>query len=386
VILVEGAPVVVHERVAGPGLGDQHHHGVRQRIAAAHQELEGVVEAGGVGLALVGDRPDLGDVVAEELGIDRRLAGRHPVDVATQRVDLAVMGDHAVGMRELPGREGVGGEALVHERNGALEALVLQVGIVVPELAHEHHALVHDGARGQADGIVAGGAPVLHVVDGVGDDLAGQEQAALERLLVVHSLALADEDLAVQGLGRLHALAEVARIHRYVAPAQEVQALIRDGLADDLLDELEALRVARHEQVADAIFALLGQPDAELGAFGREEAVRDLDQDAAAVAHLRVCAHGAPVVEVEENLQALLDDAVGPAVLHVGDEADAAGILLMGRIVEPLGSGQSRIAPHLDRIRCGRAGRGFGSGALGGRVAHIRSSHPNTSSGCLRRF
>ena len=72
VVLVEGAPVLVHERVAGPGLGDQHHHGVRERVAAADQELEGVVEAGGVGLALVGDRPELRDVVAEELGIDAR--------------------------------------------------------------------------------------------------------------------------------------------------------------------------------------------------------------------------------------------------------------------------------------------------------------------------
>ena len=135
VVLVEGAPVLVHERVAGPGLGDQHHHGVRKRIAAPHQELEGVVEAGGVGLALVGDRPDLRDVVAEELGVDRRLAGRHPVHVAAQRVDLAVVGDHAVGVRELPAREGVRGEALVDESESALEARVAQVRVIAAELA-----------------------------------------------------------------------------------------------------------------------------------------------------------------------------------------------------------------------------------------------------------
>jgi hypothetical protein len=63
----------------------------RERVAAAHQEFEGVVEAGGVRLALVGDRPDFRDVVAEQLGIHRGLPGRHPVDVAAQRVDLAVM-------------------------------------------------------------------------------------------------------------------------------------------------------------------------------------------------------------------------------------------------------------------------------------------------------
>jgi hypothetical protein len=113
VVLVEGAPVLVHERVARPGLGDQHHRGVRELVAALDEELEGVVEAGGVGLALVGDRPELLDVLAEQRALDGGLAGRHPVDVAAQRVDLAVVGDHPVRMGELPRREGVGREALV---------------------------------------------------------------------------------------------------------------------------------------------------------------------------------------------------------------------------------------------------------------------------------
>ncbi len=48
------------------------------------------------------------------------LARAHPVDVAHHGVDLAVVADHAVGVRELPAREGVGGEARVHERHRAL--------------------------------------------------------------------------------------------------------------------------------------------------------------------------------------------------------------------------------------------------------------------------
>ena len=124
VIFVEGAPLLVHQRIAGPGLRDQHHHRVGERIAALHEEFERVVEAGGVRLALVGDRPQLRDVVAEQFGVDARLPRRHPVDVAAQRVDLAVVRDHPVGMREAPGRERVGGEALMHERERRLEARV----------------------------------------------------------------------------------------------------------------------------------------------------------------------------------------------------------------------------------------------------------------------
>ena len=67
-----------------------------------------------------------------------------------------------------------------------------------------------------------------------------------------------------------------------------------------------------------------------------EEAVRDLDQDAAAVAHHRIGADGAAVGEVPEDREPLLDDGVRLHVLHVGDEADAAGVLLVLRVVESL--------------------------------------------------
>ena len=115
VIFVERAALLVHQRIAGPGFGNQHHHGVGHGIAALNQEFERVVETGGVRLAFVGDRPQLGNVVAEQRRGDRGLARRHPVDVAAQRVDLAVMRDHAIGMGQLPRREGVGRESLVHE-------------------------------------------------------------------------------------------------------------------------------------------------------------------------------------------------------------------------------------------------------------------------------
>ena len=121
VIFVERAALLIHQRIAGPGFRNHHHDGMRQRVAALHQEFERVVEAGGVALALIGDRPQPGDVLAVEFGMHRGLARRHPVDVAAQRVDLAVMGDHPVGMRQRPGREGVGREALMHQRQRALE-------------------------------------------------------------------------------------------------------------------------------------------------------------------------------------------------------------------------------------------------------------------------
>ncbi len=86
-----------------------------------------------------------------------------------------------------------------------------------------------------------------------------------------------------------------------------------------------------------------GQLETELGAFGGEERVRNLGQHAAAVAERGIRADRAAMVEVDQDLQALFEDVVRLAVLHVGHEADAAGIVLVGGIVEPLGRRRQRI-------------------------------------------
>jgi hypothetical protein len=66
-VLIESAALLIHQRVAGPGLRNEHHHRMGERIAALHEEFERIVEAGGVGLALIGDRPELRNIIAEEL-------------------------------------------------------------------------------------------------------------------------------------------------------------------------------------------------------------------------------------------------------------------------------------------------------------------------------
>ncbi len=40
VVLVERAAILVHQRIAGPGLGDHQHHRVGERVSAHDEELE----------------------------------------------------------------------------------------------------------------------------------------------------------------------------------------------------------------------------------------------------------------------------------------------------------------------------------------------------------
>ena len=65
--------------------------------------------------------------------------------------------------------------------------------------------------------------------------------------------------------------------------------------------------------------------------------MRDLDEDAGAIAGFGIAAAGAAVGEVDQDLDAFDDDVVGFLALDVGDEADTAGVVLEARVVETLG-------------------------------------------------
>ena len=96
------------------------------------------------------------------------------------------------------------------------------------------------------------------------------------------------------------------------------------------------VRVPRQEDRADAVFTEIREVEAERRGLLGEELVGHLHEDARAVAGLRVGAGSAPVSEVDEGFEALRDDVVGLPALDVGDEADAACVVLEARVVEAL--------------------------------------------------
>ena len=73
----------------------------------------------------------------------------HPVDVAPQRVDLAVMREVAVGVRPVPARKRVRAESGMHQRESRFHRRLHQVGEVAFELRRQKHALVDKGLVGQ---------------------------------------------------------------------------------------------------------------------------------------------------------------------------------------------------------------------------------------------
>ena len=256
------------------------------------------------------------------------------------------------------------------ERQRGFVARVQEIAVVRRELARENHALVDKRAGRHRNRVVFGDFPVTERIDLVGDDLAHNVEPALEFILAGEARRTADENLLHDRLDRPHAFAESRIVDRHVAPAEHGQTFGRDDVFDDLPHLPARLGGARHEELTDRVVARLGEGEAELCALRREKLMGDLRQNSAAVAKRRIGADSAAMVEIDQDLQPLFEDVVRLEVPHVGHEADAAGIVLIARVVEAFGARGQRVGAAKERARPTRAGARLVGGPLGSR-AHL---------------
>ena len=230
VVFIERLALGVHHLVAAPCLGNHHQHRVRQLAPGHVQKLEHVVEDSRVRAVLDHDRQNLLQIVAEQRRGAQRFARAHPVDVAAQRVDLAVVGDETERVRQRPRREGIGREPRMHQRQRRVEQRVAQVGKHLLDLVGREHALVHEGARRQARQIKQAALGEVRVRDRVLDALADDVELELEQRRVLHAAAAANENLPEHRLTGARAGTERGIVHRHVAPAEhDLAFLAHDG-------------------------------------------------------------------------------------------------------------------------------------------------------------
>jgi hypothetical protein len=186
---------------------------------------------------------------------------------------------------------------------------------------------------------------------------------------VLDALAGTDEDLAHHRLDVPGRLGQAAVVARHVAPAEHSLPFLADGTLDFLLAGAAAGLALRQEHHTDAVLAEGRQDNALLRHFLAQERIRSLDQDAGAVAEQRIVAGGATVLEVLQDLQALLDDRVALAIPDVDDETDATGVVLVGGIIKTLLLGEGHLSflnsylPRpVSRRAVPHAGRAIGRG------------------------
>ena len=310
----------VEVALALPCLGDGHRHRVADVAAAADEQLDDGVELARVGVVVVDHRVEqLLRAEARGLGTEHG-ACPHAVHVARDRVDLAVVAQHAERLRPLPRREGVRREALVeHDERGG-EALVGEVVVEAWQRIGCHQALVGDRAERARRHVDASGRCVDPATEAKGGPFVGA-------LGVEHRL----HDARPRGQGLVTELA-VAR--RRLTPLDDAQVLGgRRGL-----DRLAGV-VAAHEEHGDAVARA-------------EDGRGDGKQHSGAVGRLRVGCDRTPVTHARQPVEGCLDDRAGRPAVGVRDEADATGVELRAQLSpreRSVGSGLSITAGALPR-------------------------------------
>ncbi|CAB4881877.1 unannotated protein [freshwater metagenome] len=234
-------------------------------------------------------------------------------------------------MGELPAGEGVRRKARVHECHRAREALVAQVGEEPGDLVRDQHSLVDAGARGEARCVEV-------LTRGQLDDAADHVELALECVAIGGRIPLrADEDLTDERTRAVRGLPDVCDVDGDVAPAEDVLTLCADRLFNEFDQRCALGLILREEAHPDAVASELRKLEL---ADGPQELVGNLREDPRAVAGRDVGALGTAVLEVVERLQRANDDVVHRLVVELGDHRDAAGVVLIARVVQAFGRWQ----------------------------------------------
>ncbi len=338
IIFVERAPVRIHQRVLRPCLRDQQHHRMRQRVTAGDQDLQRIVDTGGIRLPVRDQRPHLVEVRADQLRGHRMPTRIHPVDVAADGVDLAVMRQEAIRMRQAPGRERVGGETLMHQRQRRLGQRVAQVKVEGADLWRQQQALVDDGARGERGHIELAEPwkmPLVfqsaHIVQCL---LADRQYLPLECVLVLHFRAGHDDRLTDHRHRLDDPLAQPGRVGGDLAPAEERLPFGGDVVLEQPDRELPRPFVLRQKAHRHGVATGRRQGQVVLLGPVAQEPVGHLDQAAGPVPHQRVGTDCAAMIQVDQDLQPAPDDFVRLSALDVGDEAHAARVVLVAWIIQ----------------------------------------------------
>ena len=137
----------------------------------------------------------------------------------------------------------------------------------------------------------------------------------------------------VRHTGPCHGAYEVSD-HGNLTPAEDCQALISGKGFNAGLGGLRLAGLSRKEGSAHHVLA--GSRQFEFG-DGPEELVRNLHEQARTVASTFVGAHGAAVFEIAEGGQGRFHDVVSRFPAERGNNSQAAGVLLLIRVVKTLG-------------------------------------------------
>ena len=216
----------------------------------------------------------------------------------------------------------------MNERHGRFDGGVVEVDEEAAHLRGDQHTLVHDGARAHGahieDLVAQGKLSVGLLLDGA----AAHIQTALEGVARRRVVRTAQEGLQDSGHAGAGRLAQVVRVDRHLAPKEQRHAGLGAALLKHAAGILYALVVLREEQHGHAIVALCRQNLAALLSLFAKKMMRNLEQDAGAVAGVLLESRTAAVLQVDQNGQRVVQNLVMALAVDIGKRANATCILI----------------------------------------------------------
>ncbi len=235
----------------------------------------------------------------------------------------------------------------MHHGQVCFKAGVGQILVEREQLTGRQHTFIYNNFGRQAAGIQHFCLAQRRVAAQlVRKALANDVQLALERLFI-ETIGSANEQLGDVGLRHSGGRTNVSTfsISRNFTPAKQVLAFFGDDPVDRLAAELTLFLVLGQENIAGGVLACFWQGDVELvlSNFG-EERVWQCHQDAGAVAGVGFKAATTSVIHAGVEVVGVQHDLVTWATFDVCNKAYAAGIFLVGRVIQ---SGLLRKAKHV---------------------------------------
>ena len=310
-----------------PRLRNQHQHGMRQGTAGVNKQFDRVVQNRRVAGPFREDREQPLQPGAEQLGPEQPLPRPHPVQVAAQCIDLAVVADEAERLCQRPRREGVGAVALMHERQSRNHTRIAQFRVEIRHAERPHQSLVDKGTGRTARQIERAFTGEAGDPDLVFRHFAGNEKVPVE-MLPRHAPA-SRKHLADHRQRAAAQLAHRFRTDGHVAPRQHLEAFSSETRFQRALALRPAAGVLRQEDHAHAIRPGIRQS----GDLFAEKRMRHVKQDARAVPGVRIIAGRAAVLQIRKHVERLDHDVMGFLAAQAAHHAHSAGIALEGRII-----------------------------------------------------
>ena len=208
----------------------------------------------------------------------------------------------------------------------------MQIKVIGTDLVSQEQAFVDHGAAGHAGHVIFFAVRQVQILDGGTGSFANDIQLAFQSVLHDDVVSTANKNLLQDRLFFAHRGRHGHfTVHRHIAPAQQHLAFRFHSTFKRLLARQARGVFFRQKHHAHAVFAGGRQRDRLLGHFFTVQRIRQLNQNASAIAHQLVSTHSTPMVQVFKNFQALLHDRMRLVTLDVRDKTHAASVMLVGR-------------------------------------------------------